>query len=270
MIACVQMSSGPNLDANLFEAERLIVIAAEQGAKLVLLPENFAFMGMQEVDKIAVSETYGDGVIQNFLAQQAVRNKIWIAAGTIPIKTNNANKVRASFLLYDDHGEVQARYDKMHLFDVHVTGTDEHYNESETIEPGDTVVVVDTPLGKIGMAVCYDLRFPELYRSMIDQGMELLLMPSAFTAYTGKSHWEPLVRCRAIENQCYVAAAAQGGYHINGRETYGDSMIVDPWGSILERLPHGSGVICAPISSELLSNTRNNFPSIAHRRLRCG
>lgn len=269
MLACIQMSSGPNVAANLFEAERLITMAAERDVKMVVLPENFAFMGMHEIDKLTLAESEDGGPIQDFLAQQAIRHKLWIVAGTIPIKTTDKDKVRACCLLYDDQGVVQARYDKMHLFDVHVTGTDERYNESETIEPGEEVVVVDTPLGRLGLSVCYDLRFPELYRAMLDKGMEILAMPAAFTAYTGKAHWEVLLRCRAIENQCYVAAAAQGGYHVNGRETYGDTMIVDPWGSIKNRLPQGAGVICADISQSLLSSTRNNFPSLMHRRIHC-
>ena len=171
--------------------------------------------------------------------------------------------------MYDDKGQQVARYDKIHMFDVHVMESNEHYTESETIEPGTTPLVIDTPFGKMGLAVCYDLRFPELFRRMLDMGMELLVIPSSFTAITGKAHWETLVRARAIENQCYVIAAAQGGYHANGRETHGDSMIVEPWGVILDRLTRGSGVVSAEIDATRIQSVRKNFPAILHRRMHC-
>lgn len=269
-IACIQMASGPNVGANLFEAEKLIYQAAKQGAKLVVLPENFAIMGLKETDKVAVREQDGRGAIQDFLAQTAQRLKIWLVGGTVPLAAEDPGKVRAACLVYDDKGRRVARYDKIHLFDVQVVGSDERYTESETIESGGELKVIDTPFGRLGLAICYDLRFPELFRAMLDQGLEMIAVPSAFTAITGRAHWEALVRTRAIENLAYVFAAAQGGYHINGRETHGDSMIVDPWGTVLDRLPRGSGVVCAEVDVERVRSTRRNFPAVEHRRFHCG
>ncbi len=268
-LAAIQMASGPNVHANLYEAERLIGSARAAGAELVVLPENFAHMGMTEHDKLNVKETDGSGPIQAFLAEQAKQHGIWIVGGTVPIAAADPNKVRAACLLFDDQGRRVARYDKVHLFDVHLEETGENYTESESIESGDQVVVVDTPFGKLGLAVCYDLRFPELFRNMAKQGVEIITLPSAFTAITGKAHWEPLVRARAIENLSYVVAAAQGGYHVNGRETHGHSMIVDPWGIVLDRLPRGSGVISADMDRERLAGIRRSFPALDHRRIAC-
>lgn len=269
-VAAVQMASGPNVGANLLEAGRLIAMAADAGAQLVVLPENFAIMGMAETDKVAIRETAGAGPIQDFLANQAAKFGIWLVGGTIPLAATAADKVRAACLLFNDQGDVVARYDKMHLFDVRLNDGEETYVESQTIEPGDTPVVADTPFGRLGLAVCYDLRFPEQFRAMLEQGMQLFVLPSAFTAITGRAHWEVLIRARAIENLCYVIAAAQGGFHVNGRETHGDSMIVDPWGTVLDRLPRGSGVVAADIDLARVANTRRNFPAISHRRLRVG
>jgi predicted amidohydrolase len=267
ILSCIQMASGPNVSSNLLEAKRLIATAAGQGARLVVLPENFAIMGMSERDKVAVREVEGRGPIQDFLAQHAARYGIWLVGGTVPLEAVAPGKIRAACLVYDDQGRQVARYDKLHLFDVQIVDSGERYTESETIEPGHEVVVVDTPFGRLGLGVCYDLRFPEQFRSMVDADMQILALPAAFTAITGKAHWEVLVRARAIENLCYVAAAAQGGYHLSGRETHGDSMIVDPWGVILDRLPRGSGVVSAAIDLDRLSSARRNFPSISHRRL---
>ena len=269
MVAALQMASGPNVNANLLEAERLIVKAVDAGAKLVVLPENFAHMGHKEADKLNICEVQGNGPIQYFLARQAARHQIWLVGGTIPLRARSEDKVYASCLLYDNQGALVARYDKIHLFDVHVVDSEEHYNESSTIEPGIGATVVDTPFGCLGLAVCYDLRFPELFRSMLDHGMEILVLPSAFTAITGKAHWELLLRARAIENLCYVVASAQGGYHASGRETHGDSMIVDPWGRILDRLPRNSGLVLAQLDLERLHHIRRQFPTIQHRHLRC-
>lgn len=266
-VAAIQMASGPNVNANLIEAERLISLATDAGAKLVVLPENFAIMGFKESDKVEIREEFGHGQIQDFLADQAEKNKIWIIGGTIPLTADHKNKVRAACLLFDDSGKCVARYDKIHLFDVHIEETNENYNESETIEADNKIVVASTPFGNIGLSICYDLRFPELFRKMLDQKVDIIAIPSAFTAITGKAHWETLVRSRAIENLSYVIAAAQGGYHINGRETYGDSMIVDPWGSVLDRLPRGSGFVIAEIDPELISVTRKNFPATSHRKI---
>lgn len=269
-IAAVQMASGPNVNANLLEAARLISQAAKAGAGLVVLPENFAIMGLSEQDKVKVREQEGRGPIQAFLAKQAIKYKIWLVGGTVPLVADDDNKVRAACLLYNDKGKLVARYDKMHLFDVSLEEGGERYTESDTIEAGRDVVVVDSPFGRIGLGICYDLRFPEQFRAMLDQDMELLLLPSAFTAITGKAHWEILVRARAIENLCYVVAADQGGYHLNGRETHGDSMIVDPWGQIVDRLVRGSGVVIGDIDRDKLASIRRNLPAISHRRLRCG
>jgi len=269
VVAAIQMASGPNVKANLEEAEKLIKTAVQQDAKLIVLPENFAIMGLSEVDKVTIAEPFGEGPIQQFLAQQASKHGIWIVGGTVPIESGVTGKVYSACLLYNDSGEVVARYDKIHLFDVVLEDNDESYNESETIESGDDVVVVDTPFGKLGLAICYDLRFPELFRAMADVGMEVCVLPSAFTSLTGKAHWESLLRARAIENLCYVIAPDQGGYHISGRETHGDSMIVDPWGVVLNRLPHGTGVVVSDIDLEKLRKTRKNFPALQHKRLDC-
>jgi len=261
------MASGPNVGANLIEAERLLALAVDQGAELVVLPENFALMGLTEEDKLKSAEQEGVGPIQDFLSRQATQHHIWIVGGTIPLLAPDPRKVFAACLLYDDQGERVARYDKMHLFDVCLEDHAESYAESQTTLPGDRVVVAATPFGKIGLAVCYDLRFPELFRCMLDAGAELFAVPAAFTAFTGKAHWEVLVQVRAIENLCFVIAAAQGGYHINGRETYGNSMIVDPWGGGINRLQNGAGVICADIELENLRAIRRGFPAISHRKL---
>ncbi len=268
-VAGVQMASGPNVKANMAEAEKLIRIAAQQQAELVVLPENFAIMGTSETDKVKVAESHGDGPLQAFLSEQARKYHIWLVGGTIPLKSRDPQKVSAACLLYDDNGEQVARYDKIHLFDVVIEAADESYNESETITPGNEAVVVETPFGKLGLAVCYDLRFPELFRAMVEKGMEICALPSAFTSLTGKAHWEALLRSRSIENLCYVIAADQGGYHVGGRETHGDSMIVDPWGVILNRLPHGAGVVVADLDNEKLARTREMFPVLEHSRFTC-
>lgn len=271
-VAAIQMASGPNLSANLLEAGRLIAQAASQGAKLLVLPEDFAIMGLNDQDKIKSREMDGKGPIQDFLAQQSGRYGVWIVGGTLPLAAQDPNKVRAACLVYDSTGHRVARYDKIHLFDVYLEETKEKYTESLTIEPGSSPLVVETPFGRIGLAVCYDLRFPELFRNLLDQGAEIITLPAAFTAITGRAHWESLVRARAIENLCYVIAAAQGGYHLNdrnGRETHGDSMIVDPWGVVLDRLSRGSGVVSASLDRGRLQSIRRNFPTIAHTRFHC-
>ena len=263
-VAGIQMASSPNVSSNLTEAERLIALAAEQGAKIVVLPEYFCIMGTKDIDKVAVREKAGDGLIQRFLSKMAREHKIWLIGGTIPLVSNYPNKVRNSCLVYNDKGEQVARYDKIHLFGLDL-GT-EHYHEENTIESGDQIVVVDTPYGKIGLSVCYDLRFPELYRAMGQ--VDMIVVPSAFTETTGKAHWESLIRARAIENLCYVIAPAQGGYHLSGRETHGNSMIVDPWGVILDRLPRGSGVVIANINRDYQTSLRNSLPALKHRTIK--
>lgn len=273
-IAAIQMASGSKVSANLIEVSRQISSAVNAGAKLIVLPESFAIMGMQDADQIKVAEDEGIGPIQNFLSEQAKNNKIWIVAGTIPINLDSDNaeyekKVYAACLVYNEKGERVSRYDKVHLFDVHLELTNETYNESETIEAGNKAIVVETPFGKIGLAICFDLRFPELFRQLVLLGAEIIVVPAAFTASTGKAHWEILLRARAIENLCYVIASAQGGYHVNGRETYGDSMIVDPWGTVLDRLPQGSGYVAADIDVENINIIRKNFPVLKNRKISC-
>lgn len=268
-LAAIQMASGPNVNANLSEAGRLIAEAAAAGARLVVLPENFALMGMTEADKLSVAEPDGEGPLQAFLAEQAARHRVWLLGGTLPIASGDPGRVFGASLLFNERGERVARYDKIHLFDVHLPEGDECYHESETIAHGERAVVADTPFGRLGIAVCYDLRFPELFREMLDQGMELLALPAAFTAITGRAHWEALIRARAIENQIYLVAAAQGGFHVNGRETHGDSMVVDPWGQVLDRLARGSGVVLGEMNRERLASIRRSFPSLQHRRLSC-
>jgi nitrilase len=262
-IAGIQMASGPQVSANLSEAERLIEVAAAQGAKLVALPEYFAIMGLKDTDKVKVSEKEGNGQIQRFLAKMAKKHQIWLIGGSVPLETDNPRKIRNTCLVFDPTGKQAARYDKIHLFNLDLGN--EHYHEDDTIQAGDKVVVLDTPLGRIGLSICYDLRFPELYRAMGE--VDLIVVPSAFTDTTGKAHWETLVRARAIENQCYVLAPAQGGYHLSGRETHGNSMIVDPWGVVLDRLPRGSGVVIAGINPAYQESLRKSLPALKHRVL---
>lgn len=262
-VAAIQMASGPNVTGNLDEAGRLIADAAKQGARLVVLPEFFAIMGMAEGDKVKVREPSGEGQIQQFLSDTAKKHRIWLVGGSIPLAANAPEKVLNSCLVFDDQGERVARYDKIHLFNLELGN--ERYDEARTIEPGNQVVVVDSPFGRIGLAVCYDLRFPELFRAM--QGVNIIVLPAAFTETTGKMHWEVLVRARAVENLCYVVASAQGGYHVNGRETYGHSMVVDPWGRVLDQLPRGSGVVVADINLAYQASLRASLPALSHRTL---
>lgn len=268
-IGAVQMATGPNVGANLLEVERLVRDVVEEGAELVVLPENFAFMGREDRDQLTIREAEGDGPLQAFLGRLARQFGVWLVGGTIPLEAKDPDRVRAACLVFDDRGERVARYDKIHLFDVNLPGLDERYHESAVIEPGSEPVVIDSPFGRLGLAVCYDLRFPELFRRLLDEDAEILVVPSAFTAVTGKAHWEPLMRARAIENLAYVAAAAQGGFHVNGRETHGHSLIVDPWGTILAQVPRGPGFVCASIDREFLESVRRSFPTIHHRRLKC-
>lgn len=265
MVAALQMASGPQVQANLMEAARLIKEAAGRGAKLMVLPETFAMMGVHETDRVTIAEPYGSGPIQSFISQQAKKYGVWIVGGTIPIQSGNPARPFAASILYDAEGKAAARYDKIHLFDVTLSESEEIYTESDTTTPGHTPVIVDTPFGKLGMSVCYDLRFPELYRRLSEKGAQILLIPSAFTDVTGKAHWEPLLRARAIENLCYVIAPGQGGYHVNGRTTYGHSMIVDYWGRVRGERDKGAGVVLAELDLEALEQTRKTFPVLSHR-----
>ncbi|QNM94757.1 carbon-nitrogen hydrolase family protein [Chitinimonas koreensis] len=262
-IAAVQMASGPSVAANLAEAEVLIKMAAKQGARLVALPEYFAIMGLKDVDKVAVREREGEGPIQTFLSRLAAKLGIWIIGGSVPLWCDDPAKVKNSTLVFDDQGRLAARYDKIHLFGFEMNG--EKYREENTIEAGRDIVVFDSPFGRVGLAICYDLRFPEMFRRM--QPVDLIVVPAAFTETTGRAHWETLVRARAIENLAYVVASAQGGFHRNGRETHGDSMIVDPWGIVLDRLPRGSGVVVADIDNDYKARLRQSLPALDHRVL---
>jgi deaminated glutathione amidase len=262
-VAAIQMASGPSVSANLEEAMRLIEDAAAQNAKLVVLPEYFCILGMRDADKLTVMEKPGDGQIQSFLSETAKRLGIWLVGGSVPLESPDPDKVYNSCLVYADDGRQVARYDKIHLFGLKLR--DEQYAEEKTIKAGDKVVTLDSPFGRIGLSICYDLRFPELYRMM--ENVDVILAPAAFTAITGKAHWEVLVRARAIENFAYVIAPAQGGYHVNGRETNGDSMIVDPWGAVMARLPRGSGVVVATLDPEYQASLRASLPALDHRSL---
>ncbi|MDP1926224.1 MAG: carbon-nitrogen hydrolase family protein [Thiobacillus sp.] len=264
-VAAIQMASGANVSANLAEAEQLIELAVDAGARLVALPEFFCIMGLKDSEVVKAREAEGSGPIQAFLSRMAKKHRIWLIGGSVPLEASVANKVRNSCLVFDDRGKQVARYDKIHLFGLDLGN--EHYQESKLIEPGDTVVVINSPFGRIGLSVCYDLRFPELYRAMPE--VDIIVVPAAFTATTGRAHFETLIRARAIENLAYVIAPAQGGYHLSGRETHGDSMIVDPWGVVLDRLPRGSGVVIANINPAYQASLRNSLPALKHRFIQC-
>lgn len=267
-VAAIQMVSTDAVSKNLELAERLIEEAVSKKAKLITLPENFPLMGKRDEDRLAITESYNDGPLQLFLSEQSKRYKIWLLGGTIPLKSNNPEKVFATNLLFNPDGDCIARYDKIHLFDVMLDGRDEEsYRESKTFESGNDVVVVKTEIGNIGLSVCYDLRFPEMYRKMHQKNVQIITAPSAFTATTGKAHWETLLRTRAIENLCYLIASNQGGIHANNRETWGHSMIVDPWGEILAEVKEETGVAIAKIDINKQINLRKRFPTLTHRKL---
>lgn len=265
--AAIQMNSSQDVKANLQQAERLIAQAAHANATLVVLPENFALMTEHAAARIKHSENFGGGMIQDFLAAAARNFKIWIVGGTLPLRCDEAARVRAACLVFNDHGECVARYDKLHLFDVIIEKGVEEYHESAGIQPGEEIVVVDTPLGKLGLIVCYDIRFPELCRCLFNKGAELISIPAAFTVRTGQAHWEVLARSRAIENFCYVIGAGQTGLHEGNRKTYGHSLIVDPWGTVLHGLADEVGIVTAEIDLEYLREIRRNLPVAAHQRI---
>jgi deaminated glutathione amidase len=267
LAAVVQMTSAPDVASNLACARALLEHAARSGAVLAALPENFALMGLAERDKLNVAEDQGQGVIQEWLTQTARELNLWIIGGTMPLRVAAINKVAAACLVVNVQGACVARYDKIHLFDVGIPGRDESYCESATIAAGIAPVVVDTPIGHIGLGVCYDMRFPELFRQLVSQGAQVFSLPSAFTVPTGQAHWEVLLRARAIENLCYVLAPAQIGKHANGRDTYGNAMIVNPWGEVLARVDAGPGVALAEIDLSAQEITRARFPALLHRRL---
>ena len=262
-IAAIQMISTPDVADNIDSARRLVTEAARDGAGLVLLPEYWPILGRHENDKLAVAEEAGAGPIQDAMASMARELGIWLIGGTLPLTAPVPGKVLNTLLAYDPEGRQVGRYDKIHLFGF--TRGEESYNESRTIAPGSQVQTLETPFGRIGLSVCYDLRFPELYRAM--GSCSLIVVPSAFTYTTGKAHWEILLRARAIENQCYVLAAAQGGVHPNGRRTWGHSMLVDPWGEIRAVLPEGEGVVSGDLDAALIDSVRGNLPALRHRVL---
>ncbi|HMA00432.1 MAG TPA: carbon-nitrogen hydrolase family protein [Steroidobacteraceae bacterium] len=269
-VAAIQMTSGHVVEDNLAAAAQLLREAKDLGADIACLPENFSFIGLKDADKLKVAEADGEGPVQDFLRGTARRLRLWILGGTTVLKGDSAARVANASLLIDSDGKRVARYDKIHLFDVAIPGRDERYLESTHVTPGREAVVADTPVGKLGLSVCYDMRFPELYRDLVARGAEWLAMPAAFTVPTGRAHWETLLRARAIENLCYVVAPAQSGTHTSGRETYGDTLIADYWGEVLSRLAKGSGVITADFDLEKQADTRARFPALDNRRLGLG
>jgi nitrilase len=266
-MASIQMVSTPRINENLDVAARLTKIAANSGAQLAVLPEYFCLMGLKDVDKVDARETAGSGPIQERLAAMAQENNIYLVAGTIPLETKEPNKVLNTSLVFDPKGKQIARYDKIHLFGFQ-TGT-ERYEESETIAAGSDpchfTIKVSGLEWRFGLSICYDLRFPELYRSLGQ--VDCHIIPAAFTYTTGKDHWEILLRARAIENQCYVLSSAQGGLHLNRRRTWGESMLIDPWGQILSNLPEGEGLIQGTLSKDKLKEVRSKLPALNHRKL---
>jgi nitrilase len=265
-VAAIQMTSTRDVPANLREAGRLVADAARQGAKLVVLPENFSFLGATDADRVAAIEKNGDGPAQRFLAETAESLGVWLVGGTIPIRDRGERASSRSLLVGPD-GRVAAHYDKIHLFDVDIPGrATERYAESATTLAGTRVVAAKTPLARIGMTVCYDIRFPALFHRLSVLGTDVVVVPAAFTVPTGEVHWLPLLQARAIESLVYVVAAGQWGEHAGGRKTYGHSMILGPWGELLAELPAGPGVVCADLDMIRLTELRQRFPTIAHRR----
>ena len=262
-VAAVQMVSGPEVGPNLQAAGRLVAAAAAGGARLVALPENFYIIGRHEGDKVKVREPDGRGPIQEFLSATAKNHSVWLLAGTVPIAGSDEQHIRGACLVYDSDGKRVARYDKMHLF--RFTSGDERYDETRTLEPGERPVAIDSPFGRLALSVCYDVRYPELYRAL--GAFDAMFVPSAFTVPTGKAHWETLLRARAIENQAYVIAPAQGGVHAGGRRTYGHTMIVDPWGEILAVQPEGEGVVLADMDLARIREVQASLPANANRRM---
>jgi nitrilase len=262
-VAAIQMVSTPSVPENIATARALVAEAAAGGATLVTLPEYWPIMGLKDTDKVSHAEAPGDGPIQNFMAQAAKEFGIWLIGGTLPLVSNDAGRVMNTTLVYNPEGQPVGRYDKIHLFGFQ-QGT-ESYDEARTIVPGSDVGTFEAPFGRVGLSVCYDLRFPELYRAMGE--CALIVVPAAFTYVTGLAHWEVLLRARAIENQCYVLASAQGGTHASGRRTFGHSMLVDPWGKIVDVLDEGEGIVGGQIDQAFLDQVRGNLPALKHRKM---
>lgn len=263
-VAAVQMVSTPRLEDNVTTVRRLVAGAASDGARLVVLPEFFPMIGASDEARLAIRETPGDGPLQSFLSELAAAHGIWLVGGSIPLLGRDPLRALNSTLVFDPQGKVAGRYDKMHLFGFKAGA--ESYDESLSIEPGEAPVAFETSFARIGLSICYDLRFPEYFRQLGE--IDILILPAAFTATTGQAHWEVLLRARAIENQCYVIASAQGGRHETGRKTWGHSMIVDPWGEILGVLPSDEGWVCADFSRQRLETVRHRLPALKHRRIR--
>ena len=268
-VAAIQMNSGADVAANLQLADQLLGDAARDGCALAVLPENFALMPERGRDKANISEAPGEGPIQAFLSEAAARHGLWVVGGSMPLNSPEiaSQRVYGACPVVDLNGDTQAIYRKIHLFDVDLVGEQESYRESRSMYPGEDVVTVDTPCGRIGLTICYDLRFPELFRKLVDAGATMFTVPAAFTSTTGEAHWHSLLRARAIENLAYVVAAGQYGEHADGRLTYGHSMIIDPWGRILAEGADGNCHVAADIDPELPTKLRNEFPALANRRL---
>ncbi|MCA0177479.1 MAG: carbon-nitrogen hydrolase family protein [Proteobacteria bacterium] len=264
-IAAIQMVSGPDVAANCATAEALLTRAAARGARLACLPEYFCLMGHQDSDKLAIAEADGDGPLQTFLAATARRLGLWLVGGTIPLHASQPGRVRNACLVYGPAGQRVARYDKIHLFAF--DNGREAYDEGRVLEAGDTPVAFDADGWRVGLSVCYDLRFPELYRALMHPPCDLLLVPAAFTYTTGEAHWSLLLRARAVENQCWTMGVAQGGRHANGRRTWGHSMVVDPWGEVGACLPEGAGVVLGELDASLRDTVRSRLPALAHRKV---
>lgn len=263
VVGAVQTVSGPDVVVNLVIAGRLVAEAAAAGAKLIVLPEYFGIMGLRDTDKLAAAEADGSGPIQAFLAATAREHGVWLVGGSVPLRSPDPGRVFNSLLVYNDDGVRVMRYDKIHLFGLDLAG--EKFSEARTIVPGQTVRTVDSPFGRLGLSVCYDVRFPELYRAM--GPVDIILVPSAFTVTTGRAHWETLLRARAIENLAYVVAPAQGGVHPSGRETHGHSMVIDPWGTVLACRDKTPGVVIATVDPSFRRRMRDSLPALAHRTL---
>jgi len=264
-IAALQTVATPDVDRNLEASARLIAAAARGGAQLAALPEYFCLMGRRDTDKLAIAEAPGDGPIQGFLAAQAREHGLWLIGGTLPLRADTPERVRNACCVWAPDGTPAARYDKIHLF--RFDNGRESYDEARVLEAGSEPVALQAGALRVGLSVCYDLRFPELYRALCQPPCDVLSVPAAFTYTTGRAHWELLLRARAVENQCYVLAAAQGGMHENGRRTWGHSMIVDPWGEVLAVQPEGEGVVLAEVDPARLSAVRQQLPALAHRKL---
>ncbi|MGB7387385.1 carbon-nitrogen hydrolase family protein [Pseudomonas neustonica] len=265
-VAAIQMTSQPDVQENLQQAAGLIARAAEQGAELVLLPECFAAMGNRSLVAIAAAEFGPQRPIRHFLAEQAREHGIWLVGGSLPLPRSAGGKPMATQLVLDEQGIEVARYDKLHLFDVDVSDSHKTYRESDDYASGSELVCLDSPVGRLGLSICYDVRFPELYQGLRLAGAELIVVPAAFTAVTGAAHWDILLRARAVETQCYVLAANQGGTHYGGRQTFGHSCLIDPWGELVSVLPEGPGIVTGELDLAYLSEVRQRMPIIAHRR----